>query len=135
MAHLNGSLKPLPGVRRIPVPNVLAPETRGASQPMPKQVKLDNLGMQVLEHWKKHLPRRCARLEQDGRLEKEVQAAADALHLQCLKAHRTGDLTYEEAFQSLREERAFPPETEDDRQPRDLESGQFLPFESGPTEG
>ena len=94
--------------------------------PEKQPVTLDNLGAQVLEHWEKHLPRRVARLQREGSLEAEVQAAADSLHDQALEQHRAGTLTYQEAYDALKYERAFPPESQDDRPQRDETTGQFV---------
>jgi hypothetical protein len=74
-----------------------------------------SLGLQIKAHWQKYRPRMCAELEREGRLDEAVQQARDLTSEALAEALQKG-VPYHQAWESVREEWAFLPSEEDERE-------------------
>ncbi len=79
-------------------------------------MNLDNWISEARAHWKEFQPKRFRALQQNGRLNEALRAAAEQTHREMTELEARGH-TEQEAWEMVREQYLFPPEEKTKEQP------------------
>ena len=74
---------------------------------------LGSLGLRIKAHWKQYRPKMCAQLQREGKLDESVYTAQELTGETLYRLTVEEKLSYDQAWELVREEWAFVPSEED----------------------